>query len=415
MRSLQWVLAIALAGFAVYRGIIPAFERIDSDFPNYYTASKLWVEGKDLSRIYDDDWFQVQILTNGIEQEGKFSPFPPVTVLLLAPLAEISPLVALRIWTTLNIGFLAVSIILLQKVIGLDVLMCACITLASGIALANNFRLGQAYIFLHLIVTTGYFLWKSNRLVSSGALFGVGAALKYFPLVFLPLLFRPARRAAGLSLLCMFLALSFVGMHVVGFHASFQFLTQAVGSHAAGLLQNPYSSNFQSWNSLFRTLFVQDSQFNPHPFFQSTSAFGAALSIVLLLTGSLLVISWQRLRSTDSRRRDELRFALLGIWGLLVSPATATYHALLLILPVAFLIRENISSWKVEQFVIALTFGMMGFIPYSFFHRFDMRGLLSVAAYPRLFLLTILFAAAVSYTFRIGISDAGRLAPHSEH
>jgi hypothetical protein len=85
-------LLIIFGGFNFWYGIIPAWNNINSDFPNYYTASRLLIEGKDLSKIYDDEWFNQQIKNYGINERGKFSPFPPPTIFVMVPFAVFDPL-----------------------------------------------------------------------------------------------------------------------------------------------------------------------------------------------------------------------------------------------------------------------------------------------------------------------------------
>ena len=75
-------LLVLLALFVFYRGVLPGFRQVDSDFPNYYTAAKIVADGKDVNRLYDDSWFQSQIRSYGMQLQGKFSPFPPVTALV---------------------------------------------------------------------------------------------------------------------------------------------------------------------------------------------------------------------------------------------------------------------------------------------------------------------------------------------
>ena len=72
-----------LIGFQLWWGIIPAFTAVDTDFPNYYTSSRLLFEGMELDKVYDDAWFQSKINSYDIKQEGKFSPFPPPTSMLM--------------------------------------------------------------------------------------------------------------------------------------------------------------------------------------------------------------------------------------------------------------------------------------------------------------------------------------------
>ena len=66
MRLFQWTLLVAGSFLLLYFGIVPAFSRIDSDFPNYYTSARLVIEGGNLTNLYDDAWFQKQIEREGI-------------------------------------------------------------------------------------------------------------------------------------------------------------------------------------------------------------------------------------------------------------------------------------------------------------------------------------------------------------
>ena len=68
------VVAGILAGIIFSRGVLPSFAGPETDFPNYYTASRLLLEGADANRLYDSIWFQEQMVRFGFEQKGKFSP-----------------------------------------------------------------------------------------------------------------------------------------------------------------------------------------------------------------------------------------------------------------------------------------------------------------------------------------------------
>src|SRR5262249_8292063 len=107
---------VILGTVVLWKGIIPALTEIGSDFPNYYTASRLLLQRKDVSRIYADGGFQSQIEGYDIHQAVKFSPFPPVTAFVMLPLAPLPPLTALRIWTLVNVGALLGGIMLLSNI-----------------------------------------------------------------------------------------------------------------------------------------------------------------------------------------------------------------------------------------------------------------------------------------------------------
>src|ERR1700726_2348406 len=93
---------VGLAALVFQKGIVPAMSGIEADFPGYFTAARIVIDGQDTRRLYDDDWFREQIRRYGLESAknpGKFAPFPPPTALLLVPLARFEPLTALRIVT----------------------------------------------------------------------------------------------------------------------------------------------------------------------------------------------------------------------------------------------------------------------------------------------------------------------------
>ncbi len=88
--------------------------------------------------------------------------------------------------------------------------------------------------------------------------------------------------------------------------------------------------------------------------------------------------------------------ALLGILTLLLAPATATYHFVLLWLPVGLLIDYLFRERSPAKRLLRLgTYALIGFFPYRFTQPFEGRGALTVLAYPRLFLLLAMFIACV--------------------
>jgi hypothetical protein len=59
-RWLEWALLVAALGLFVWRGLLPAWNRLLTDFPNYYLAGRLFREGLPLDRLYDWEWLQRQ-------------------------------------------------------------------------------------------------------------------------------------------------------------------------------------------------------------------------------------------------------------------------------------------------------------------------------------------------------------------
>ena len=395
----QYTLAALLAAFLFWRGIIPGFSRIDSDFPNYYTSARILAEGKDVRRLYDDRWFQDQIDSYGMEQMGKFSPFPPVTALVLLPLASLEPLDALRTMVVINLVLLVLSIRFLSVILQVPFTAAAIFALLAGLGLANCFRLGQLYILLSFLVIAGYYAYSLGRKTLAGICWGVFVPIKYFPIVILAyFLFRREWKvviAGG----CTAVLIALVGLLVLGWDVHREFVSSVLGSHLGSHFssQNSFSAAFQSWDSLLRRLFLYDPELNPHPLIAGTAVF-LPLKIVILLLQFLAalaaIVHVHRIKSTNV---DQFSIGMLGLTALLLAPGTGTYHFVVLWLPVGllffFFLKRGQSGTAVS---LAAAYAAIGFIPYGATRDFDGDGLLTLLAYPRLglvfamFLLTIL-------------------------
>lgn len=390
---LLYVLLTALVLFLLIRGIIPAMVSVGTDFPNYYTSARLLVEGKDVSRLYDDNWFQEQIHGYGMNQLGKFSPFPPMTAVVMTPLVFFSPENALRLWTVINLVLLAVAIVLVSRIANQSLLWGAFLFLLSGHALANNFRFGQVYLILTILVMLGYRYWINGEQKKTGLLLGLGAAIKYFPILFVvEFVARREWKTVFFAALTVILV-SAIGIVVLGPSVNGQFALNVLGHHLQGDIQNPFSPIFQSWNSLFRRWFIMDQTRNPDPLFSSSTAYVSSLCTIYGLVVTSIVLVFKASTRKFGGDAQSVHFALLAIAGLLLLPASATYHFLLLSLPVALLLRGN--DWTIPQWGLAILYCFIGFIPYHFFERFESAGLLTLLAYPRLILMSFLYIFAI--------------------
>ncbi|HYQ86173.1 MAG TPA: glycosyltransferase family 87 protein [Bacteroidota bacterium] len=401
MRLFQWTLLVVGSSLLLYFGIVPAFSKIDSDFPNYYTSARLVVEGGNLTNLYDDAWFQKQIEREGIDQEGRFSPFPPVDAFIMIPLAYLPPRYALQAWTIVNVLLLGANVLLLSRILGRDRLWSALLFLGSGIALVNNFRLGQFYLALSLLLLAGYLYWRKARSGRSGSLLGAAAALKYFPVLFLPLFIVRKEWKLIFSFLLTILILYALSVLVLGIEVHRQYL-RVLTSHLDGNIQDGYSATFQSWNSLLKRIFVRDPAWNPEPLVGWPPGY---ILIKFAIYGIVAFLTFRACRDAAASlgsNAPSVQFALVSIAGLLLLPASATYHFLLLVLPVGLLLSVERAPWRLKQKMILGLFILIGFIPYRIFRVFDGRALLTILAYPRLALMVAIFLASISYVRKQG-------------
>jgi hypothetical protein len=60
-RPAALLLFVALTLVLAARGVVPALSKVDTDFPNYFTAAKILADGGNTDRLYDNGWFQDQM------------------------------------------------------------------------------------------------------------------------------------------------------------------------------------------------------------------------------------------------------------------------------------------------------------------------------------------------------------------
>ena len=399
-RAVAILLLVALAAYLVARGVVPAVTTVGSDFPSYFTAAKIVADGGSVERLYDIPWFQEQMRQYGIGKpsEGKFSPFPPPTALLLVPLTQLGPLNALRVMTGVSVLCLIGSIVLLARILAWTAVDAALLVLLSGSAILGALRLGQPYILVSASCILGYYAYLRDRPWAAGAWFGLLTPLKYFPVVILIYFAFRRRWQVVVGGTLAILVISLASIWVLGWKIHAQFLASILGNHLVARLsmQDPYTATFQSFDTLFRRLFVYDAIANPQPLV--AAPFLQAAGVLATKTGILLVTLAALVRLGRSRgaRATAPSIGLLGIATLLLAPATATYHMVLLWLPVAllvdFFLRERAPG---HAYVVLGSYALIGFFPYRFTAPFEGRGGLSVFAYPRLLLLLAMFIACV--------------------
>jgi hypothetical protein len=395
-------LLVALTALLLVRGIIPAFESVSTDFPNYFTAARLVAEGGPVERVYDDSWFQEQMTRElpGLGARGKFGPFPPPTALLLVPLASMSPLGALRVMTLISLLCLAWSIRLLSKLVPLPLRDSALLVLVSGFAVWNSLRFGQPYIEVSTACILGYCAWLNGRPLLAGICFGIFVPIKYFPIVILLYFALRGQWKVVLGGAAAAAAVVLVSIAVLGWHVHEIFLASVLGNHLVGHLsmQDPFTASFQSFDTLFRRLFVFDAQANPHPWMDWPALQPVAViatKAILLTVATATLIRLARNSAADSTAAS---VGLLGILVLLIAPATASYHFALLWLPMGLLIsyflRERAPGYA---WLIVALYSCITLVPNGHSARFEGRGGLTVLAYPRLFVMLALFSVCVYF------------------
>lgn len=397
-RLVAFVLLIALLAFECVRGLVPAWSRVDTDFPNYLTAAKIVADGRSTQRLYDDAWFREQMRGYGMEGLSSFAPFPPPTALVLLPLARLQPLTALRVMTVVNVLCLIAAAVLLAAILTWSIADAAVFVLLSGIAIITCLRFGQLYIVISTCCILGYYAYLRGRPWLAGICFGLFAPIKYFPLIFPACLAarRQWRVVLGTALAILAVALASVAVLGWGIHETF--LRSVLGHHLLGHpgQQDPFAAAFQSFDSLSRRLFVRDPMLNPRPWVQAPLVQEISLVVTKAACVLAAAVALTRLARTSKETAVAPSVGILGILVMLIAPATATYHFILLWLPVALLINHFMHQGARRAAYGVLTlYSLIGFFPYKLTYPFEGHGGLTVLAYPRLFLVAAMFSLCV--------------------
>src|SRR5262245_27985840 len=402
---------VGLSAYVLLQGVVPALSRIDSDFPNYFTAARIARDAQDATRLYDDPWFQQQMRRYGVGSDGKFAPFPPPTALLLVPLAHLTPLAALRVVTAVNVVCLLLSMFLLVRMLNWKPIDAALFVLSSFTALITGLRFGQPYIVVSTFCILGYYLYRRGKPWLAGGILGMFVPIKYFPVIILAVLAWGRQWKVLWGAALVIVAIGVASISVLGWKIHEIFLLSIFGNHLIGQLSLqdntvPFSAMYQSFDTLFSRLFVFDRVWNPRPL-----AAAPVLRTVGLLVTKVAILfaaaaALVRLARSHTANPAAPAIGILGILVLLVAPATATYMCVLLWLPVALLIDYFLAQKaRVPAYLILGGYVLIGFLPYGHTYPFEGRGGLTLLAYPRLFVLLAMFIACVYFLAHHGVRD----------
>lgn len=380
-----------------------------TDFPNYYTAATLVRKGEPLRSYYDWTWFQRQIHYAGIDHQlGAYVPHTPATMLPFVPLTFLEPQTAKRVWLLFEFLSLAAAILLLSRWSGLTRLEVTVLALLAHSAVGSNFAIGQYYIFVLLLLTcaVGCLLLGGEAL--GGTLMGLVFAVKLYTAPFL--LFFAVRRQwkAFCGFVVAVVAMALLAIAIFGWPSVWFFATTVLPRGLDGSVNDPYNPGWASMTAFLRHSFFAEAELNPHPLVSAPAAFFFLRAFYTLgvLAISLLLVSHAALKTASA-------LALFIIVLFVLSPNTASYHYILLLVPVALLLKGASRGWGAGLILLYIAVELP---LYSWDARFFPKAwlLLALAIYagsrfwsgvrPRIVIATlgaIAFLAAVDTVYRV--------------
>ena len=256
--------------------------------------------------------------------------YPPAFAVFLIPLTWVSNDLAVRIWLVLIQAAIAASLLIVYAVIGRPQrgeLLCLAAVLTTFFPLSNTVLTGSMNSLLLLLLTGAWACWQRRQDVRSGVLVGVAAVFKLFPLALLPYLaWRRHWKLLGAVGVTGLLGLV-LGLAVTSVDHNLYYFRDMLPHLAAG-------TGYRENQSLagFTARICQPSTADAGG---GAGWCGRALDWPLVLLLLFIV-----LRATSRPARSGLEFALAVSTLPLISSVTWSFHLVVLILPIALLIRQ---------------------------------------------------------------------------
>jgi len=338
MGAVEWLVMLAAMAYIGGRALPSAWQRLDTDFPNYYITARLWREGYNTSRLYEWIWFQRQKDRMGIRRSDQpvvgFLPDTPFSALVVWPISFWQALTAKRIWIVVNLLLTGATAVLLRSITKLSWRRIALI-IGLNYPLLRNLQYGQYYLLLLFLTTLALWLYLRERRLSAGLLLGIACGLKIFPGFFLLYFARKRDGHAALGVLAGAAGSVALSIWAFGLQLHWTYFTQVLPWALRGDAANPYNLGESSLSSLLHKLFIFEPSWNPHPVLHIPAVVAILhplLQISILATAIFLLEPrvW-------NRQRLQLEWSAFLVGLLAISTLPASYHLTLLILPAAVL------------------------------------------------------------------------------
>jgi len=324
--ALSAVIGILLAFYA-WRFLLPLLgpqaPRAD-DFQDYLFAAQQITSGGDPYAGF---------VRNHVPWDWSLSSgylYPPAFAVTLIPLTWIANDLAVRIWLFLIQAAVLASLVIIYRVIGRPSraeLLALVAVLTTFFPLANTVLAGTMNSLLLLLLAAAWACWYRRRDVASGVLVGAAAVFKLFPAALLPYLawrrhwkLLAAATATGLIGIGLGLAVTSVDHNIYYFREMLPHLAAGTGyrenqslAGVAARICDPNTANAGG----------------------SAGWCGRLIDWPSVLV--LLAIVW---RMTSRASRSGLEFALAVTALPLISSVTWSFPLVILILPIALLVRQ---------------------------------------------------------------------------
>jgi hypothetical protein len=385
----EYLVLVILLGLFLFRGFVPAWRSLNTDFRNYYVAARLYREGESLLRVYDFTWFQRQKDHAGMEPcLVGFVPDTPLSALPIVPLAELPPLTAKRAWLVINAIVLGLSAVGLMQMTQLGWRRVLIVTFLAIEPLAKGFLFGQMHLLVVALLIAAVWLARRERPFAAGIAVALAAGLKIYPAIFLLFFLRKkqwrifAGTAAGL------LALAGLSIYLFGWDVHRVYLSQILPIVGRGENIDPYSPGWNSLTALLHRLFIAEPDLNPHPLLAAPALYALAQPLLEVLI--FLPALWLLTPGPADRDHENLEWAAFAAMLMAISSGPLSYHLCFLILPAALALNALSQAGRGRQAALVIALYTAICLPWNAWPFANADGWHAFLASPRLYPLVAL-------------------------
>src|SRR5580692_1572238 len=206
-RRYLWFIPLLLA---LAFGLRRSWSAPPSDFAGYYYGGRALIQGH-YSEAYDMTQLNDRIAADGWHDAFvSYSPFPPFSSLLFAPLLIFPMNIAKLVFNGVSIALFLFTLLRITRYLSTPPYVVLALPVIFFIPLLNNLAFGQAYLLLFTLLTEGWLAYRKQQRILSSLLWACAILFKLFPaflFVFL-LLRRRYRDALYLGVGCALLLIS---------------------------------------------------------------------------------------------------------------------------------------------------------------------------------------------------------------
>jgi hypothetical protein len=345
------VLAL-LAALLLFKGIVPGWRALNTDFPNYYLVARLLREGYSLDRIYDWIWLQRIKDHWGLDQSlVGFAGLTPFSALPIVPLALLPVMAAKRLWIITNLVFLGAAAELLHRTTTLGRLRTWLLCLLAIVPLRTSFLFGQMHIAVLLLLAAAYFFNRRGNRIACGVCLAIAGALKVYPLLFAGYFVWKRRWREAIAIVCCALTVVAIGAAWMGPQVVHTYLAQILPRSLQGEVLDPYNARAASGAALFHRLFIFEPQLNPAPARNAPLLYAVLYPLWQVVVLFPILAAIRASRDVDT---EPLEWAAFTFVLLLLSPVPSSYHFVVLIFPIALLCDVVVRRRQNRMLVIAI-------------------------------------------------------------